>query len=206
MKWLGAALCALLVPATASASELFRIGEIEGVVNFSVGYGILARVEERDSDLVGAGNGGTAPSVNFDDGNLNYDEGIVSNQVRGSAELALRWRNFGAFVRGYGFYDFENELGGGRRTDLSHDGSWAVSSGADLQDAYLTANFSVADVPVQLRLGNQVINWGESNFLRFGIDVINPIDLAALAQPTTTARDLFVRQGMIWGKCVKNGL
>ncbi len=199
MKWLGAALCALLIPATASASKLFRVGEVEGVANFSLAYGILARVEERNSDLIGVGNGGTAQSVNFDDGNLNYDEGIVSNQVRGSAELALRWRNFGAFVRGYGFYDFENELGGGRRTDLSNDGSWAVSSGADLQDAYLTANFSVAAVPVQLRVGNQVINWGESSFLRFGIDVVNPIDLAALAQPTTTARDLFVRQGMIWG-------
>ncbi len=199
MRWLGAALCALLVESTASASELFRIGEVEGVFNFSVAYGILARVEERDSDLIGVGNGGNAPSVNFDDGNLNYDEGIVANQVRGSAEVALRWRNFGAFVRGYGFYDFENELGGGRRTGLSDDGKWAVSSGADLQDAYLTANFSVADVPMQLRVGNQVVNWGESSFLRFGIDTVNPIDLVALAQPTTTARDLFVRQGMIWG-------
>jgi hypothetical protein len=198
-KWLGAALCTLLLPLTASASKLFRLGEVEGIVNFSLAYGLLARVEQRDSDLVGVGNGGTAFSVNIDDGNLNYDTGIVANQLRGTAEVGLRWRNLGAFVRGYGFYDFENELGGGRRTDLSDDGRWAVSSGAELQDAYLTANFSVADVPVQLRLGNQVVNWGESSFLRFGIDVVNPVDLVAAAQPTTTVRDLFVRQGMIWG-------
>ena len=199
MKWLGAALCALLIPATASASKLFRVGEVEGVANFSIAYGILARVEERNSDLIGVGNGGSATSVNLDDGNLNYDPGIVANQLRGTVEVAMRWRNFGAFVRGYGFYDFENELGGGRRTELSDDGSWAVSSGAGLQDAYLTANFEVADVPVQLRLGNQLINWGESSFLRFGIDVVNPVDLVSLAQPTTTFRDAFVRQGMIWG-------
>jgi hypothetical protein len=137
--------------------------------------------------------------VNFDDGNLNYDSGIVANQLRGTAEVALRWENFGAFIRGYGFYDFENEVGDGLRTDLSGDGRRAVSSGADLQDAYLTANFDLRDVPIQLRLGNQVINWGESSFLRFGVDVVNPVDLVALTQPTTTARDLFVRQGMLWG-------
>jgi hypothetical protein len=147
---------------------------------------------------VGIANGGTAPSVNLDDGNLNYDEGIVANQVRGTVEVALRWRSFGAFVRGYGFYDFENELDEGR-TDFTHDDERAVGSDADLQDAYLTANFSLADVPVQLRVGEQVVNWGESGFLRFGVDVVNPVDLVALTQPTTTFRDLFVRQGMVWG-------
>jgi hypothetical protein len=199
VKRLGAFLCFWLFPTAAGASELFRIGEVEGLVNFSFAYGLLARVEERDHNLVGIGNGGTAPSVNIDDGNLNYDEGIVANQLRGAAEIGLRWRNFGAFVRGYGFYDFENELGGGRRTDFTDDASWAVSSGAGLQDAYLTANFSVADVPMQLRVGRQVVNWGESNFLRFGIDVVNPLDLVAALQPATTSRDLYVRQGMLWG-------
>ena len=199
LKRIAAFLCACLVPTAVTGSELFRVGEVEGLINFSVAYGFLARVQERNPDLVGIGNGGTAPSVNFDDGNLNYDEGIVANQLRGTAEVALRWRNFGAFVRGYGFYDFENELGSGRRTDLTDDGSWEVGSGAGLQDAYLTANFSLANVPIQLRVGKQVVNWGESNFLRFGIDVINPIDLVAALQPTTTFRDVFVRQGMVWG-------
>jgi hypothetical protein len=196
---LGATLCALLLPSLARASELFRAGEVEGVVNFSLAYGILARVEKRDPNLVGVGNGGKANTVNNDDGNLNYAPGIASNQLRGSAELALRWRNFGAFVRGNGFYDFETELGGGRRTELSRKGSWVVGAGAQLQDAYLTADFDVGEVPVQLRVGRQAINWGETNFLRFGVDVVNPIDLAALTQPTTTSRDLFVRQGMLWG-------
>ncbi len=199
MRGLGATLCALLLPSLAGASELFRVGEVEGVVNLSLAYGILVRVQERDPNLVGIGNGGAARSVNNDDGNLNYDQGIASNQLRGSAELALRWRNFGAFVRGNGFYDFETELEGPRRTELSSAGSWVVGSGAQLQDAYLTANFSLADVPMQIRVGNQAINWGETNFLRFGIDVVNPVDLAALTQPTTTSRDVFVRQGMLWG-------
>jgi len=192
-------LCALLPSAAASASELFRVGELEGVFNFSLGYGLLFRVEERDPDLVGVGNGGNAPTVNNDDGNLEYDRGIVSNQVRGTAELALRWRNFGAFVRGYGFYDFETELGRGWRIELDDDARRVIGAGGGLQDAYVTADFSIAEVPIQLRVGQQAISWGESSFLRFGLDVVNPIDLAALTQPTTTANDAYVRQGMIWG-------
>jgi hypothetical protein len=44
-----------------------------------------------------------------------------------------------------------------------------------------------------------VINWGESSFLRFGVDTINPVDLVALIQPVSTARDLPIPQGMLWG-------
>ena len=61
MRWLGAALWTVLLVAPVGASELFRIGEVEGVLNLSVGYGLLARVEGRDADLVGIGNGGGAP-------------------------------------------------------------------------------------------------------------------------------------------------
>jgi hypothetical protein len=187
-----------LVPAE-SGARLIRFGEVLGVFNFSMAYGILARVEGRDADLIGIGNGGNALSVNIDDGNLNYGTGIVANQLRGTGELAVRWRNFGAFLRGYGFYDFETEIAGPDRIGLGDNAHWQVGAGAELQDAYLTAQWRPWGMPVQLRVGNQVVNWGESNFLRFGVDVVNPIDLLALFQPTTTFRDLFRRQGMVWG-------
>ncbi|HET6303521.1 MAG TPA: DUF1302 family protein, partial [Myxococcota bacterium] len=57
----------------------FKIGEVEGVANVELSYGLLARVEDRDPHLVAIANGGSAESANFDDGDLNYDEGIVSN-------------------------------------------------------------------------------------------------------------------------------
>src|SRR5512134_3094459 len=93
-----------------SAARPFQIGEVEGVANVELSYGLLARVEERDRDLVAIANGGSARSANFDDGDLNYDEGIVSNMLQASGELALRWGSLGAYVRGVGFYDFETEL------------------------------------------------------------------------------------------------
>jgi hypothetical protein len=192
-----AALAVSLAPVPAPATD-FRVGELEGIFDISFTYGLLARVEGRDSDLIGIGNGGSARNVNIDDGDLNYDRGIVANGLRATGELTLRWREFGVFLRGYGFYDFETKLGNRDRTDLSGDAEDFVGGGGEVQDYYLTGRFKLRGVPVQLRLGNQVLNWGESGFLRFGVDVINPVDVVAVFQPTATRRDTLIRQGMVW--------
>ena len=184
--------------ATQAWAELFRVGEVDGLFNVSLAYGLLARTQKRESEFIGIGNGGDAATVNVDNGDLNYDKGVVSNGLRATAELTLKWRNFGAYVRGYGFYDFETELDDRNHSALSSEANDLVGSGGDFQDYYLNAALNVGGVPVQLRVGNQVLNWGEGGFLRFGVDVINPLDLIAISQPMTTARDAFVRQGMLW--------
>jgi hypothetical protein len=191
-------LAASLMP-TRVAAKGFRMGEVEGLVDVALSYGILARAEDRDEDFIGIANGGTLPSVNNDDGDLNWDPGPVSNMVRVNADLTLVWRNFGAFIRGYGFYDFATELDERVRTDLSGDARDLVGAGGALQEYYLSARVTAAGIPLKLRIGNQVINWGESTSLRFGVDIVNPLDLVALFQPATTGRDLFIPQGMIWG-------
>ena len=52
-------------------------GTLSGGFDTTISTGAAWRVEERDEDLVGSYNGGKAPHVNGDDGNLNYDRGIV---------------------------------------------------------------------------------------------------------------------------------
>jgi hypothetical protein len=185
------------LPAPALAVP-FRLGEVYGLANFSLAYGLTARVQQRDPDFIGIANGGRAPTVNFDDGNLNRDKGLVANQFRGTAELTLLWKQFGLVLRGYGFYDFENSLDEPARTEITRDARRLVASGGGLQDAYLTARFAPGGMPIVLRVGQQVVNWGETGMLRFGIDVINPIDAVAITQPTTDARDRQRRQGMVW--------
>ena len=63
---------ALLHPDSGKAYD-FRLGEVEGIVNFTLAYGLLVRTQGRDEELIGIANGGTLPSVNADDGSLNYD-------------------------------------------------------------------------------------------------------------------------------------
>ncbi len=151
----------------------------------AVAYGLRMRTEDVDQDLISPAHGGTRTefgrSGNLDDGNLNYDEGdLTSNMFRATGELTLGWRNFGLFVRGYAFYDFENEDGDRLRTDLGSNALDQVGSDAKLLDAYLSARFTVGEVPLQLRLGDQVVNWGESRFPRWRCGCCQPLEYSVI--------------------------
>jgi len=188
----------LALGATPAGARTFEVGEVEGTANVELSYGFLARVEDRDPDLVAIANGGKAASANFDDGDLNYDEGFASNMVQANVELEARWRSLGAYARGLGFYDFETELSDRERTDLSHDAGPYAGKDLELREYYLEASFRPGGMPVRVRLGDQVLNWGESTFLRFGVETVTPLDVAAGVRPASSTRDLLIPQGMLW--------
>jgi len=82
----------------------FRAGQVEGLLDLTLAYGLGVRLDDADKDLVAIANGGKAKTANKDDGDLNYKEGIISNAVRLNADLTLSWQNFGAYVRGFAFH------------------------------------------------------------------------------------------------------
>ena len=76
---------------------------------------------------------------------------------------------------------------------LSDDGFEDLQkfSGAYLLDAYAYGTFGIGDTDLQLRLGRQVVNWGESVFIQ-GINQINPIDVTALRRPGTEVKEVLL--------------
>lgn len=156
-------------------------GEVSGSFDTTVTLGSSFRVGDRNPDLVGVPNGGRANSVNTDNGNLNYGQGDpVSAAGKVSHELLLEWRNFSMFARAFYFYDVAVRNVATDRTDL---GDTAIrKAGRRIQplDAYGTADFDLAGQPFSIRVGNQVMNWGESTFVQNGINVINPVDVTQL--------------------------
>lgn len=66
--------------------------------------------------------------------------------------------------------------------------NWAGQR-TELLDAYVWGDFMVADRPLTVRAGRQVINWGEALFMQNGINTANYIDLAALRQPGAEIRE-----------------
>ena len=192
--------------ATDSMATYFRTklgpNRLEGVVDVELAYGLIWRAQNRDSRIIGFGNGGDRlDNANMDDGNLNYDQGeLVSNMVRATGELTLQWGRFGGFIRGYTFYDYENEQRDRDRTRLTKEAKDQVGSGTELLDAYLSVRFEVREMPLQFRIGEQVVSWGESRFFPAdGVNVANPLDIALFQQPTSTPRDLRKPVGMLWG-------
>jgi len=60
-----------------------------------------------------------------------------------------------------------------------------------LLDAYVYGSFAVGGSDVQLRLGNQVVNWGESVFIQ-GINQINPIDVPSARRSGAEIKEILL--------------
>ncbi len=176
----------------------FTLGDVQGNLDTTLSYGLSWRMEDPDKDLIGLQEGGNAYSHNFDDGNLNYDKGdLISNTAKITSELALDYNNFGLFVRGSAFYDFENYDGDRERTELSSGALDLVGRDAELLDAYVSWDFAAGDVFGQVRVGDQVLSWGESTFIQNGINVINPFDVSKLRVPGAELKEGLVPVGLV---------
>ena len=182
------ALGAVGSPPPARAAD-FSDGELRLSLDTTLSHGLTFRLQERD-DLL-------ATDVNGNDGDLNYDRGLVSNTSKFTTDLDLGYRNFGAFLRLNGFLDFENEHGERERTPLSDEAKELVGQDIVLLDAYLTGAFDVGNVAIDVRLGSHVLNWGESTFIQNGINAINPFDVSKLRLPGSELREGLVPVPMV---------
>ncbi|MCP4205115.1 MAG: DUF1302 domain-containing protein [bacterium] len=187
---------ALLAIGPASAKD-FQKGDLSGSWDTTISWGAQYRLDDPDLAIVGLPEGGTAFSVNGDSGNLNYDKGIVSNVLKLTTELELGYKNVGTFVRFRGFYDEENEDGDRERTPLSQPAKDRIGSRADLLDAFVWGKFDLGGRPAEIRLGEQVLSWGESTFIQGGINTINPVDVSAIRVPGAELREALTPEGMV---------
>lgn len=163
----------------------------------TVTYGLGFRLGDPDERLIGLAAGGTAFSVNGDDGIQNYEKGIFTNAVKLTSELEWSYRGIGGFVRAFGFYDYENETADRARTPLSNAAKERVGSRVELRDAFVYGRFRLGGLPGELRAGYQVINWGESTFIQGGINAVNPVDVSALRVPGAELREAYMPIGAV---------
>jgi len=187
----------LCAPPPARAIE-FSSGDINGHFDTTVSFGVASRVQSRSDEHVGIRNGGSANSVNFDDGNLNYDTGIFSSLLKVTHDVDVDYKNTGAFLRVLYFYDFENKDGDRERLPLGDKALDQVGSNFKFLDAYVRGSYDLGGKPLNLRLGNQVVSWGESTFIPNGINTINPVDVARLRSPGAELKEAFLPVTMAW--------
>jgi len=158
-----------------------NIGPLEGSLDTTVSAGISLRIEERDPALVAQTNGGQQASANSDNGNLNFSQGdITSLNVKILHEGSWTYKNYGFFGRFYYFYDWAIMKIDPDFIGFTDQAQRRAGLNIRLLDAYLVADYDVFNRPLTIRLGNQVLSWGESTFIQSGINSINPVDVAAL--------------------------
>lgn len=213
---------ALLLPVILMSPDSFALdfetddAQISGTLDTTISYGATFRTEARDSAQAAIG----APDalerrsqVNENDGNVNFNEGLVSSTVKVTSELDVIRENYGIFVRGTAFYDEVimrgNHDGGNSSLDYENNGYGnnfgeavkdEVGSKAEILDAYVWGDWLIADRPLNIRLGNQVISWGEALFLQDGVNQVNPASLATLRLPGSEVREALIPLPMLFAQ------
>ena len=208
---IAAAACLTLLPAQAVRTT--TDGGIEIDFGSTLSVGAQVRLGKPLRDTVGNDNGGNVPTgarlgallngpggeaaanpdfnfLNGDDGNLNYRRGdVVSAPLKGNHELGLKtpdgWR---ALVRASWLKDFKAD--DTRRTPLSEDAKDIAVTNWTWLDAWVSKDFKLGDRNATVRVGNQVLSWGEDIFIVGGINQINAFDLRKLRTPGAQVKEI----------------
>ncbi len=212
-----AILLALTAPVVQATDFYFgEDNEILLSINSQLSIGSSWRMTERNprfysSNNLADGIPGTGLSSTTDDDTLNFGKhDAFSTIIKGNNDFQLEKDGFGAFVRVKYWYDMELKDGDrphgngpngyAAGTPLSDDGfsDTAKFSGIQLLDAYVYGSFDIADMPLDVRLGRQVVSWGESTFIQGGINAINPLDVSALRRPGAMLKEGLLPVGMLY--------
>jgi len=181
-----AGLIPLVMAAQAQGIE-FYAGGVEAVLNSKISMGSSWRTEQQDATLLS--------DPNIDDGNRNYKKNDAFSQIFDARnDLMVTYKNFGAIASAKYWYDaaLEND----DDLDDSQYHELAKFSGAKIMDAYVFGEFEVLDMPLEARLGKQVVSWGDSTFIPGGINSINPYDLNTFARPGAKLKDAVIPVNM----------
>ncbi|POA26539.1 MULTISPECIES: DUF1302 domain-containing protein [unclassified Pseudomonas] len=179
----------------------FNVGEIEGQFDSSLSLGMSVSTQQPNKNLIGVNNGGKGLSQTSDDGHLNFKSGQAFSKIfKGIHDLELKYGDTGVFVRGKYWYDFALQNQDLEFKNVSNEGrkEGAKSSGGEILDAFVYHNYSIADEPGSVRLGKQVVNWGESTFIGGGINSINPIDVSAFRRPGAEIKEGLIPVNMFY--------
>ncbi len=158
--------------------------------------------------------------INANDGNNNFNRGLVQNKVSFVSEINLAWRNYGFFARARGYYDDVYDA----KTDHSEEDFRTYNSGTlysgdaeyrefpdgtvdehrdrlEMLDYFL---FASGELPGErlfdVRLGSQVINWGEATFSPGINGLQNRADLIARNTPGVEVKEILLPTGALYGQ------
>ena len=186
-------LAAAALAASGGAHALkFQVTDgIEGSFDTTLGYGIQLRTEHFDPDLSRPFPYTASPLGNNQYGNrtlFNKKWDIFSNIVKASHDLQLNGGRWSAFLRGNYFYDFAMAS---EKDSLPQESENRGVQHGDITDAYFLTRMGGND-QFTVRLGKQVISWGENTFIGQSLNDINTVDISKLRQPGVELKDALV--------------
>lgn len=201
-KKIAFALLAGMLGTTGAYGFQFEISdEIKGALDSQATAGFGVRMRNPNPNMVGDTrynqNANTAQWSNGDDGNLNYRRGdAFATYMKLTPELLLQMPyETKIMARGTLLYDFmATETA---RSPLSTESRDQVARDYRLLDLWASKQFNIGDQTARIRVGNQVISWGESIFALGGINSTNALDLQKLMVPGTQLKEAVIPAPMV---------
>lgn len=183
----------------------FETESIKGSFDSTLTLGAGRRLGNQSCGLTGTPSARcSAAEVNpltwsgADDGNLNYDKGdFFTGYVKGSHELLLSMPSQGLkFMTRFNWLkDFKAD--DTRTTPLQSDAKKEIVENFNLLDLWASKDFKAGNQNGRVKIGNQVVSWGESMFALGGINATNSVDLVRLSNPGVQLKEVFLPAPMV---------
>ena len=159
--------------------------------------------------------------INTNDGDNNFNRSLVQNKVSMVTEMDLMWRDYGLFARGRAYYDdvYDQDTDQSQEDFLTYNNSRNFPNGdadfrrfpqdtvdehrdrLEMLDYFLYASGELAgERYFNVRLGSQVINWGEATFTSGINGLQNRADLIARNTPGVEVKEILLPTGAIYGQ------
>lgn len=191
---------------------------IKGSFDTTLTAAMAARTGSPNCGFIGQDNGGCASTgpvevanrqpgefsqsydiarINQDNGNLNYKRGqVFASGLRGLHELTLSHPSgWSGLLRANWVQDFSVDRT--QRTPLSDSVRDKAVHEFRFLDAYVSKEFDAGPFPGRVRIGNQVINWGEALFISGGVGATNGIDITKLHSPGAQLKEIQIPAPMV---------
>ncbi|MGH8432622.1 MAG: DUF1302 domain-containing protein [Solimonas sp.] len=198
------------IQGTAGAGALDLGEEIDAKYSVILGYAAAVRTESQADALIDGPidtqSGTNLPTtINFDDGDRNFDQGrLINHRVSLLGELLLSRGDYGAVLRGDAFYDDvyhrRNDNDSPDTVNKSGENNRFTSEArrygggrARVLDAYVYGDWELSDTAlVNLRLGRQVVAWGESLFFSGVALMQGPVDATKANIPGVEIKNILL--------------
>ena len=170
LSTLAAALLTCAVPDAHAGSTIDLGADTTLDYTFTLSYGLGMRTRAPSGNLL------TPANINGDDGDRNFGKNkLIENQVSLLGEVNLKHDDWGVFVRADTFYDQAyhrpnyNDAPGtvnqsGQYNNFTSDARYWSGGHTTLLAAYAYNTFRIGPTSLNVKVGDQVVAWGESLF------------------------------------------
>ncbi|WP_395407533.1 DUF1302 domain-containing protein [Pseudoduganella sp. UC29_106] len=202
----------LLASAPSLAAPTITLGDEATLdVNATVNYGMAVRLRAPSEVLVNGpvGAAGLPTTINSDDGDRNFKRyRLTENRVSALLEGDLKYRNLGVFARASMFYDgaynrhndnnspFTVNKGGDPR-EFTSDARDYAGRRARLLDVYAYGAFTLGESKLNLRAGQQVVQWGEALYFPNIAGAQAPADATKANVAGAEVKDILLPTGQV---------